>query len=67
MEAASGQHYFPKWTEIAVTLAIIGFGFFVFAVCVKYLPIFHQEAAYVPISEPQTIPAEIPELENVES
>ena len=67
MEAASGQHYFPKWTEIAVTLAIIGFGFFVFAVCVKYLPIFHQETAYVPISEPQTIPAEMPELENVES
>jgi Ni/Fe-hydrogenase subunit HybB-like protein len=46
MEAGTGQHYFPKWTEIAITLAIIGFGFFVFAVAVKYLPIFSHEAAY---------------------
>jgi len=67
MEASSGQHYFPKWTEIAVTLAIIAFGFFVFAVCVKYLPIFQQETAYQPITEPQTTRAEMPELENVES
>jgi len=46
MEAGTGQHYFPKWTEITITLAIIGFGFFVFAVAVKYLPIFSHEAAY---------------------
>jgi len=48
MEAGTGQHYFPKWTEITITLAIIGFGFFVFAVAVKYLPIFSHEAAYEP-------------------
>jgi len=66
MQASAGQHYFPKWTEIAVTLAIIGFGFLVFAVCVKYLPIFQQETAYQPITEPQTIRAEMPVLENVE-
>src|SRR6516165_9143195 len=38
MERASGVHYFPKWTEIAVTLAIIAFGFWVFALAVQYLP-----------------------------
>ena len=46
MEAGTGQHYFPKWTEIAITLAIIGFGFLVFTVAVKYLPIFGDEAAH---------------------
>lgn len=49
MEASAGQHYFPKWTEIVVTFAIVGFGFLVFALAVKYLPIFsHAE-------EPQSI------------
>jgi Ni/Fe-hydrogenase subunit HybB-like protein len=66
MESASGQHYFPKWTEIAVTLAIVAFGFFVFAVAVKYLPIFHQEAAYQPIAETDIVGNEVPELSNVE-
>ena len=46
MEAGTGQHYFPKWTEITITLAIIGFGFLVFTVAVKYLPIFGDEAAH---------------------
>jgi Ni/Fe-hydrogenase subunit HybB-like protein len=67
MEGAAGQHYLPKWTEIGVTLAIIAFGFFVFAVCVKYLPIFQHEAAYQPITEPETLQVEMPELSNVES
>jgi len=43
LEASAGQHYFPKWTEIIVTVAIIGFGFLVFALAVKYLPIFGSE------------------------
>ena len=67
MEAASGQHYLPKWTEVAVTLAIIAFGFFVFAICVKYLPIFHQETVHQPITQLETIEVEVPELSNVES
>jgi Ni/Fe-hydrogenase subunit HybB-like protein len=67
MEGAAGQHYLPKWTEIGVTLAIIASGFFVFAVCVKYLPIFQHGAAYQPITEPETLQVEMPELSNVES
>jgi len=67
MEAAAGQQYFPKWTEIVVTLAIIGFGFFVFAMAVKYLPIFSHEAVPEPIVVPEVLPREVPELSNVES
>ncbi len=40
MEAGSGTQYIPKWTEIAVTLAIIAAGFAVFRPAVKHLPIF---------------------------
>jgi Ni/Fe-hydrogenase subunit HybB-like protein len=40
MEAASGIHYFPKWTEIAVTLAIVALGFTIFRLACKHLPIF---------------------------
>jgi Ni/Fe-hydrogenase subunit HybB-like protein len=65
MEAAAGQHYFPKWTEIVVTLAIIGFGFLVFAVAVKYLPIFSHEGEHVAAVEPEQVPAGVRELSNV--
>jgi Ni/Fe-hydrogenase subunit HybB-like protein len=67
MEASSGVHYFPKWTEIAVTLAITGFGFFVFAVAVKYLPIFSHETVNEPLSPLETVQAEVPELSNAGS
>ncbi len=40
MEAGSGTHYVPKWTEITVTLAIVAVGFAVFYLAAKYLPIF---------------------------
>jgi len=66
MEAASGQHYFPKWTEIAVTLAMIGFGFLVFAVAVNYLPIFSHEVECAPIAEREGVQAEVPELSNAQ-
>ncbi len=67
MEAAAGQHYFPKWTEIAVTLAIIGVGFLVFAVAVKYLPIFSHETESPTITEPEAIRCDLPELTNAQS
>jgi Ni/Fe-hydrogenase subunit HybB-like protein len=45
MESSAGLHYIPKWTEIAVTGAIIAAGFALFGLAVKYLPIFpaHQQ------------------------
>ncbi len=41
-ESAAGMHYIPKWTEIAVTGAIIAAGFALFGLAVKYLPIFSR-------------------------
>ena len=43
MEASAGVHYFPKWTEMAVTASIVGVAFAIFALAVKYLPIFQTE------------------------
>jgi len=45
MEASMGLRYIPRWTEIAVTASIVAVAFVVFALAVKYLPIF-------PASEP---------------
>jgi Ni/Fe-hydrogenase subunit HybB-like protein len=55
METAAGLHYIPKWTEFAITAAIIAAGFFLFAMAVKYLPIFpeHEEPKAV---EPKPAP-----------
>jgi Ni/Fe-hydrogenase subunit HybB-like protein len=43
LESAAGMHYTAKWTEIAVTAAIIAAGFALFGLAVKYLPIFPRE------------------------
>ena len=40
MEASSGAAYVPRWSEVAVTLAIIAFGFAIFRYAVRQLPIF---------------------------
>jgi Ni/Fe-hydrogenase subunit HybB-like protein len=51
MEASAGVRYIPKWTEVAVTAAIVGAGFAIFGLAAKYLPIFpeeHEEAAPLP-------------------
>jgi len=42
-ERSAGTHYLPKWTELAVTGAIIAAGFALFGLAVKYLPIFPAE------------------------
>jgi len=44
MEAAAHVRYVPKWTEMAVTASIIAAGFAIFALAVKYLPIFTEAA-----------------------
>jgi Ni/Fe-hydrogenase subunit HybB-like protein len=67
MEAASRQHYVPKWTEIAVTLSITAFGFFVFALAVNYLPIFTHEVASEPVAQIEAVETEVPELSNVQT
>ncbi len=40
MAASSGVSYFPSWMEFAVTMTIVALGFLLFALAVKYLPVF---------------------------
>jgi Ni/Fe-hydrogenase subunit HybB-like protein len=48
MEAGSGAHYIPRWTEVAVTLSIVGAGFAIFRVIAEYFPIFEAVHTVVP-------------------
>ena len=66
LEAAAGQHYFPKWTEIVITLAIIGVGFLIFALAAKYLPIFSDESTHAAVEEPEVIAPREVELWNAQ-
>ena len=50
LESSAGVHYIPRWTELAITVAITASGFAVFSLAVKYLPIF-------PVSEARTVPS----------
>ena len=43
LEASAHAHYFPKWTELAVTLSIVGMGFLLFALAVRYLNVYEHE------------------------
>jgi Ni/Fe-hydrogenase subunit HybB-like protein len=43
LEAGSGTHYIPKWSEIAVTLSIVAVGFATFRMIAEYFPIFEVE------------------------
>jgi len=40
LEAAAGVRYFPSWMEVAVSFGIVAAGFGLFALAVKYLPVF---------------------------
>jgi Ni/Fe-hydrogenase subunit HybB-like protein len=40
LEAGSGTHYVPKWSEVAVTLSIVASGFAIFRLVAGYFPIF---------------------------
>ncbi len=44
LEASSGTHYFPRWTEVSVTLSLVGAGFLLFALAVRYLGVFEPPA-----------------------
>jgi len=54
MESAAGLHYIPRWTEVAVTAAIIAAGFALFGVATKYLPIFPAEHT-VPVPQEKVV------------
>ena len=54
MESSAGVRYIPRWTEIAVTAAMVGAGFAIFGLAAKYLTIFPEEAP-VRSPEPQVV------------
>jgi Ni/Fe-hydrogenase subunit HybB-like protein len=56
IEWSAGLHYIPKWTELAITGAIIAVGFALFGLAAKYLPIFPEEHE---VTE-HTVPADAP-------
>jgi Ni/Fe-hydrogenase subunit HybB-like protein len=54
LEAGSGVHYTPKWSELAITLSIIAAGFAIFRAIVHYFPVFEaeeHEQAHVEVEE----------------
>ena len=59
LESAAGLHYVPKWTEIAVTGAIIAAGFALFGLAVKYLPIFPAEEHRPQMASPTSVGAPV--------
>jgi Ni/Fe-hydrogenase subunit HybB-like protein len=56
LEAGSGTHYVPKWSEVAVTLSIVAAGFAIFHFIAQNFPVF-EAAAH------ETAPAEQEETE----
>jgi Ni/Fe-hydrogenase subunit HybB-like protein len=53
LESSAGIRYFPKWTELAITAAIIAAGFALFGMATKYLPIFPTAEQHT-LEEPET-------------
>jgi Ni/Fe-hydrogenase subunit HybB-like protein len=44
LEAGSGTHYIPRWSEVAVTLSIVAAGFAIFRLIGEYFPIFEAHS-----------------------
>jgi len=62
MEASSGVHYVPRWTEVSVTLMIVSGGILAFGLVVKYFPIFthpHEHRAPVGGVRPASMPPSV--------
>ncbi len=49
MMASSGVNYVPRWTEVAITASIVGMGFVVFTLAVRYLAIFQERGHHAPL------------------
>ena len=55
MERSSGSIYVPALTEVIITLSVVGVGFLIFALAVKFLPVFpeHEMKEARPIVVPE--------------
>ena len=50
VENAVGGRYTPKWTEVVITAMFVALGFAIFGLAAKYLPIFPEEKARLPVA-----------------
>jgi len=68
MQASAGVHYFPKWTEIFITLSLVAAAFAVFSLAVKYLPVFPPatEVATVRPASARAAAVVVPEFSNAD-
>ena len=58
LEAGSGTHYIPKWSEVAVTLSLVAIGFAIFRVIGQYFPVFEAHS-----TEPAPATGEVKEAD----
>jgi len=56
LEAGSGTHYIPRWSEVAVTLSIVAASFLICRLIAQYFPIFEAHSV-------ESAPAEVEEME----
>jgi Ni/Fe-hydrogenase subunit HybB-like protein len=65
--ASSGVNYFPAWSEIAITLALVATGIFIFATAVRYLPVFEHPETHAKPKPAMYLSDEPLELETLSS
>lgn len=49
------ETYFPSWMEISISMGLVATGFGVFALVVKYLPIFEHHGEPTPLTEAEKL------------
>jgi Ni/Fe-hydrogenase subunit HybB-like protein len=59
MEASSGTYYFPKWTELAITMSLVASAFAIFWLAVKYLPVFPSARETSPERSIQVVSSQV--------
>jgi Ni/Fe-hydrogenase subunit HybB-like protein len=67
MEASSGTYYFPKWTELAITMSLVASAFAIFWLAVKYLPVFPSAGEITASPVPAASRSAVPELSHATS
>ena len=61
LEASAQAHYFPKWTEVSVTLSLVGAGFLFFALAVRYFNVFELHHPH-PVVGGEAATCDVPDL-----
>ncbi|HEX3747938.1 MAG TPA: Ni/Fe-hydrogenase cytochrome b subunit [Bryobacteraceae bacterium] len=58
LEAGSGTHYIPRWSEVAITLSIVAAGFAIFRLIAQYFPIFEAHSSETAAEETEEMETE---------